>query len=221
MPWGVAAAAVGAAGSIYSADQSQPGPNYGGQLGYAAQQGYSKQTKDIRAGGKEAYQQYLAQMGMPSTATAMDISQTPGFQNQLQQGMNAVNQSAGSAGMLMSGDRLIGLQDVGMQTYGNYYQDYMSKLMGLTNMRQSAITNRANLMSGQAATQSAYQSNAYHDQSQMQSQADQNTMGYLGYGMGAAKDAGWFGGGGGGGGTTPDLNLSSIGLSGGSYGGGF
>ena len=223
MPWSVLAAGIGAAGSASQAHDSAPGPNYGAQLGYAAQKGYGKQTKDIRQGGKAAYQQYLAQMGMGDGNTPLfDVTQIPGYQQSLQQGLSAVNQGAAGAGMLMSGDRLKGLQSEGQKVFGNYYQDYMGRLQGLSQQRQDVISNKANLMSGFATNQSSYQANMYGAQQQpgsMTNQNQQNTMGYAGAGLGSLSDYMQGGGGGGlpgGDGSMQtggmELNLSSIGL---------
>jgi len=80
--------------------------------------------------GTRALSQYEAQLGLGGEP-AFDVSQIPGYQQQLQAGLDAVNQAGAGSGMLMSGSRLQGLQDVGQQTYGQFYDNYMNRLMGL------------------------------------------------------------------------------------------
>lgn len=93
--------------------------------------------------GQSAMQQLMAQMGMGDGTQAFDVTQLPGYQQAQKQGMNAVNQGAASAGMLNSGERMKSLQQSGMSVFGDYYNNYMNRLMGITQQGQSAATSAA------------------------------------------------------------------------------
>jgi hypothetical protein len=110
----------------------------------AAEKDYSP----YMSGGQSAQEQMMAQMGLGGPAKAFDVSQLPGYQNSLQQGLNAVNQGGAGAGMLMSGERLKGLQGVGQNVFGDYYNNYLNRLTGMTNQGMSAAGNLANIRTG-------------------------------------------------------------------------
>jgi hypothetical protein len=99
-------------------------------------------------GGQSAQEQMMAQLGLGGPAQAFDVTQLPGYQNALKQGLSAVNQGGAGAGMLMSGERLKGLQSTGQNIFGDYYNNYMSRLTGMSNQGMSAAGNLANIRTG-------------------------------------------------------------------------
>lgn len=105
------------------------------------------------SGGRSAQEQLMAQLGLGGPATAFDVTQLPGYQNALQQGLSAVNQGGAGAGMLMSGERLKGLQTTGQNIFGDYYNNYLNRITGMSNAGQSAVGNLANIRSGGVSQQ--------------------------------------------------------------------
>lgn len=102
------------------------------QLGAA-----NRRMKPYTSGGASAQNQLMAQLGL-SEGPAFDVTQLAGYQQALDKGIGAVNQGGAGAGMLMSGERLKGLQNAGQQVFGNYYQDYMNRLTGMAGRGQQA-----------------------------------------------------------------------------------
>jgi len=112
--------------------------------------GIQRQAKAINAeaaaglspyltGGNQAALQFQAQMGLGDPSVqAFDVTQLPGYQQSLNQGMSAVNQGAASSGMLNSGERLKSLQQAGQSVFGDYYNNYMNRLQGLQSQGLSA-----------------------------------------------------------------------------------
>lgn len=107
-----------------------------------------KDYQPYLGGGQSAQEQLMAQLGIGGTAKLFDVTQLPGYQNALKQGLSSVNQGAAGSGMLMSGDRLKGLQSAGQNIFGNYYNDYLSRLFGMSNQGFSAAGNLANIRTG-------------------------------------------------------------------------
>lgn len=92
--------------------------------------------------GTDALSQLRAQMGMgDGSVQAFDVTQLPGYQQALEQGLGAVSQGGAGAGMLMSGERLRGLQQAGQDVFGQYYGGYMQNLQNLVGGGQQAATN--------------------------------------------------------------------------------
>jgi len=100
-------------------------------------------SKPYRSMGKQATGQLMAQMGMGGEA--FDVTQLPGYQQALEQGLGAVNQAGAGAGMLMSGSRLEGLQQAGQDVFGQYYGDYMNRLMNMSGRGQQAAFQQAGM----------------------------------------------------------------------------
>lgn len=114
-----------------------------GQFSQAVQNSAVPFDPYTSAGGT-AMQQLMAQMGMGDGQTqAFDVTQLPGYQQSQTQGINAVNQGAASAGMLNSGERLKSLQSSGQSVFGDYYNNYMNRLMGIGQQGMGAATSAA------------------------------------------------------------------------------
>lgn len=179
-----------------------------------------KDYKPYTTGGQSAQEQMMAQLGLGGPATAFDVTQLPGYQNALQQGLSAVNQGGAGAGMLMSGERLKGLQSTGQNIFGNYYNNYMDRLSNMSQQGMTAVGNLANIRTGGMTKQLDVM------QQKQQQKANQfgDLLGLAGTGLGmmvggpmGAAAGGAIGrsvggGGGGGGGAPMQFNLSSLGL---------
>jgi len=117
--------------------------------------------------GQQALGQYQSLLN--GGAANFDVSKLPGYQFQMQQGTDAIQNSAAARGQGLSGNTLQGLQQYGQGLASTQFQQYMSQLAGLANMGQSAASGQANLganlMSGAGASlasgiQGAGQANA-------------------------------------------------------------
>lgn len=68
------------------------------------------------------------------------IRQTPGYQFQLSEGMNALEKYAAAKGQTLSGAHLRGITDYGQNTADKYFNQYMQQLAGLSGSGQAAAT---------------------------------------------------------------------------------
>lgn len=113
------------------------------QATYANNQTAYQQQLDAYNQANSIYQQYQAK----GTATPQDInnivSNLPGYQFQMSQGVNALQNSASASGMLNSGNLLEGLSQYGQGVASNYYQNYLNNLSGLAGMGTNAATGAA------------------------------------------------------------------------------
>lgn len=80
----------------------------------------------------------------PLNISAM-LENTPGYQFQLQQGVNALQRSAAARGQLMSGGTAKDLMTFGQGLAGTTYQDYMNRLASTAGIGQTAATSTASL----------------------------------------------------------------------------
>jgi len=94
------------------------------------------------------------------------IRNMPGYQDQLQQGIGAIDRAASARGSINSGQRMKALNDYGQRTFGGYYNDYLNRVgqmagqapviaQGLGQQGMNYASNVGNLMvqGGQARAQ--------------------------------------------------------------------
>lgn len=125
--------------------------NQSGAAGYLQDQGkaYAGNFADlakgfdpyVQGGGKAQNQVYnlLGLNGQPQQSEAFGQFQSdPGYQYQLDQGINAVDRSAAARGMTNSGATLKALQKTGQGLADQSYNSYLQRLMGLGQQGQSA-----------------------------------------------------------------------------------
>ena len=130
-------------------------------------------------GGRTAAANQLKSfMDNPSSAMS-----SPGYQQQMQQGI-AAQQAAGAAGgTLQSGAQANALQSMGQNTFSSYYQQMLGNLGSLSGATSQTPAGAAN-----AQTQSAQM--AYN----AQNQNAQSGLGLVGMALGGASAAGLFSG---------------------------
>ncbi len=167
--------------------------------------------------------------------TADQAAQTPGYQFQLQQGQNAIQNSAAARGGLVSGNAATGLdqysQGLASENYGNTYNRAMQEYLNSYNIFNNNQTNQYNRLAGLAGTgQNAATELGQLGQSAAGNVANINAVsgGQIGQNInnaGAATASGYVGGAnaiGGGANQIGQLGLlSQLGLLGGGGGGGF
>lgn len=100
----------------------------------------------------DLYNQYTAQGPLSSSQIQDKISNLPGYQAQLGQGVNAIQNTASAQGYLGSGRILKELNTFGQNTLSQFYGNELSRLAGLVGTGQQAA--------GSSASASANQSNA-------------------------------------------------------------
>lgn len=108
-------------------------------------------------GGTNAALQFQSQMGLGDpNIPAFDVTQLPGYQQSMNQGIAAVNQGAASAGMLNSGERLKSLQQTGQSVFGDYYNNYMNRLQAMQSQGLSAQNSLTNTQTNNLGTVASY-----------------------------------------------------------------
>jgi len=127
--------------------------------------------------------------------TAM-IQNTPGYKFRMKEGINAIDSSAASRGMLLSGSQLKRLQDFGSEYAAQEFDKYWNRLAGVAGAGQTATGD----ISGAAQQNAANQANIANQQGQglassygQQTSGFGNALGVVGGALGqyyGGKDAG-------------------------------
>lgn len=89
---------------------------------------------------KDWYDQYSAEGPLTSSQISDKISNLPGYQAQMDQGVNAIQKAAGAGGYLGSGRVLKELQNFGQNTLSQFYGDELSRLAGLVSQGSGAAS---------------------------------------------------------------------------------
>lgn len=151
-----------------------------------------------------------------------DFQTTPGYQFRLQQGINALDNSAASRGMVLSGAQARGISDYGQNTASQEYGNYINELNGMAGNGLNASNSLAGVnsglqqnISGLYSGQAQYAQNAANYMASGINNAFQNTLAMAGaYGPMAGAQSNPFGSGavntGGGGGSSPLGGFSSM-----------
>ena len=168
---------VSAVGNVFSGIGSALGGGKSGSTGSPAPLAQSQTDPFGAIGGRtDAATQLQGFMNNPASAMS-----SPGYQQQLQQGTQAMQAAGAASGTLQSGAQMNALQSLGQSTFGSYYQQMLSNLGSL-----SGATSQTPAGAASAQTQSA--ALAYN----AQNQNAQNAMGLTGLALGGASAAGLF-----------------------------
>lgn len=150
MPWGVVAASVigavgsgiesgNAAGDVAGADQQALKDLQAYfQLGYNGLQPF-------QAGGTNALSALQRSLGL--TPGGSTYQQSPGYQFELGQGLNAITNKSAATGGIHSGNTLKALQSFGTGLANQDYQQYLGNLMGVSGQGLTAAGDIAQLSS--------------------------------------------------------------------------
>lgn len=88
--------------------------------------------------------QNYAEKGTATSADISDVVQNlPGYQFQMQQGINGIQNAASASGMLNSGALLQQLDQFGQGVASSFYNNYMSQLQGLAGLGSGASAQQA------------------------------------------------------------------------------
>jgi hypothetical protein len=161
MPFAVAAAGIGAVGTI-AGGLMQSSTAKAGQA--QAQQQFQQQRSDLApfrdaaTAPLQAQQDLLGLNGQPAADAAMANYQTsPGYAWQMGEGLRAVDAGAASQGMLRSGATLKAEQTFGQGLANSDFGTYYNRLMGLSTLGENAAAGGAATANaaGNAAIQGA------------------------------------------------------------------
>lgn len=98
---------------------------------------------------KDWYDRYSSEGPLTSQQISDKISNLPGYQAELQQGVGALDKSASAKGYLGSGRQLKELMSFGQNTLSTFYGNELSRLAGLAGAGQQAATTQAGLSANQ------------------------------------------------------------------------
>lgn len=98
----------------------------------------------------DLYNQYTASGPMTQQQISDSITNQPGYQAELGQGIDAINKASSARGYLGSGRVLKELNQFGQNTLSKYYGNQLSMLAGMASQGQNAATNQAGLYGQQA-----------------------------------------------------------------------
>ena len=142
--------------------------------------------------------------GGPNSGQYSAFFNSPDYQFTLQQGLQALNNSASAQGNLLSGQQQIGIQNYAQGKASEQYNNFMNRLQGVAAQGQNAGTSLSNAAIGQASALggiAAQQGNVAAAGTAAQTNAFtggiQNSLGSLGIGA-AGGTSGIYGGSGGG-----------------------
>lgn len=172
--------------------------------------GLSKAFQPYAQGGQSAFNQLLSGLGLSGDngeAFTQAYHNTPGYQNGLDTGVRAVEGSANASHMLNSGKTLKGLYKFGSDYEDQRSNDYMSKLLGLTQLGQSATGQQVGTAAQGYGGRLQQRGTSYGGQMQSAGTIGQgmvaganaeqsaltNLMGMGAYGIGAALGSPWLG----------------------------
>jgi hypothetical protein len=157
---GLAAGATNAAQNYQTGQLSNENTNAQPYLGAGAQA--TNTLQGLLGPNGELTQGYAQQNGQFQAPTAEQASQTPGYQFQLQQGLNALQNSAAASGGLLSTGTAKNLenyaQGVASQNYQNTYNNALNAYQtnfGVYNTTQNNLYNRLFGVSQQGANSAA------------------------------------------------------------------
>ncbi len=126
--------------------------------GYDQAMGYQQPYSEA---GTQALSEIAAAMGLrgPEEAAAAlsRFRDTPGYQFQMEQGVNALDRSAASQGGLYSGAQGMALTQYGQGLADQTFNARLSQLAGLAGIGQNAAGNLSQLAAGRGQAQGGYQ----------------------------------------------------------------
>ncbi len=183
-------------------------------------QGYQRDLDEYNQ-NKAMYDKYSAEGPYSSEQISDKITNLPGYQAQLGQGIDAIQKASGAGGYLGSGRLLKELNSYGQNTLSTFYNNELSRLAGLAGMGQQAASQSAQTSMNQGNALAGLQSSI----GDIRANAGMASANALSQALLAANQqykviGGNDGGGGGMGGIGQALGLAGSLLGGGGGGGG-
>ena len=140
--------------------------------------GYEQQVAEYNQ-QKALYDQYAAKGTLTGDQLQNIVQSQPGYAAEQAQGIDAIQRSAASKGMLNSGRMLTSLMDYGQNTMSKYYGSMLSNLAGLAGMGQQSANTRTGLSANLGNTMAGLQ----------QASADSTANSQIAYGNAMAQSA--------------------------------
>lgn len=158
---GIIGNVLGAVTGANAARESASTLSDASKQGSAAQIAYldkanAQQQKNLQpymAEGQKALGQYDALLN--GGAAKFDVSKLPGYSFEMQQGQEALSNSAAARGGALSGNTIQATEKFGQGLAATQFGDYMNRLLGLIQGGQSAATGSSQLGTNIASQQGA------------------------------------------------------------------
>ncbi len=125
-------------------------------LNDTAMAGYNQDLIDYNT-NKASYDKFTAEGPLSSAQVQDRITNLPGYQAELGQGVNAIGTSASARGYLGSGRALKELMNFGQNTLSTYYGNELSRLAGVAGMGQQSAGVNSNTSNQQGSSLAALQ----------------------------------------------------------------
>lgn len=167
---------AGAVGSVASGAMASSGQKAAANTQAQAIQQEQAMAQPFVSMGQGAGNELMAELqsgaiGQPAPTTTADISQMPGYQFTLQQGLLSTQNAAAAQGLGVSGAALMGAANyatgLAQSNYQNYFSDYWANQMnrynmlaGITGMGSSAAVGAGSNLGQSAAAQGQAQAGA-------------------------------------------------------------
>lgn len=162
IPWAVAAAAVAAGGAIIAGSEAQSGANSAANAALSEQQTQIAQEAPYTALGQAAIPALenglgIGTPGSPGFGSLVtppsfaDYKESPGYQFQLNQGMDAITNSAAATGGVRGGNTLKALQAYGTGLANQDYQQFVNNTLAEQQQKYGMLANTVNTGANAAA----------------------------------------------------------------------
>lgn len=160
MPWGVAAAAVAAAGSIYASNKAAGAQKKAANASVAEQQREYDLTRQDQQPFLQAGQNAVNLQQKYLSGDTSGFAQSPDYQFALQQGFKGLDAGAAARGNLWGGGTDADRIALGQGLATQYANNYWNKLAGMSGQGQSSAMNLGALGQNAAGNIGNYLTNA-------------------------------------------------------------
>lgn len=188
MPWGVAAGAIAAGGSIYAANQAADASQAASDAAIAEQRRQFNTAQQNMAPwlrtGESALNRLASLYGLGDGTPNYDwFKQSPGYQFALNQGLQGLDRSAAARGSLYSGGHNADVLHYAEGLASQNFNNYANRLAGIAGVGQTTATGLGALGQRSASNIGNIGMNNARNQSRSIYQ-NANTIGNLAFGLG-------------------------------------
>jgi hypothetical protein len=160
MPWGVAAAAVAAAGSIYASNKAAGAQKKAANSSIAEQQREYDQTREDQLPFLQAGQNAVNLQQQYLSGDTSGFENSPDYKFAVSQGFKGLDAGAASRGNLWGGGTDADRISLGQGLATQYANNYWNKLAGMAGQGQSSATNLGAVGQNTAGNIGSYLNNA-------------------------------------------------------------
>lgn len=159
MPWGVAAAAIGAAGSIYAGNKAAGAQKRANQSAIAEQQREYDQTRQDQLPFLQAGQNAVNLQQRFLSGDTSGFQNSPDYQWAVSQGFQGLDRGAAARGNLWGGGTDADRIALGQGLATQYANNYWNKLAGMAGQGQASAGNLGALGANMAGNVGSYLQN--------------------------------------------------------------